>query len=158
MDVQRSKKKGRANYFIVIPISSPAIRSRLREVQTHLENTYPTARSELRKAFTNLDSAEVHVTLIAIHANQARLQQVIRFAHPNQQIATRQPSDVKLSNSALERYQSARQGDQSFSVELKGLGSWTTKAGNIVLYADLSRDSVRSCSFFLCMLMTGIHS
>ena len=76
MDVQRSKKKGRANYFVVIPIIAPAVRAALREVQTHLEQSYPTARSELRKGFTNMDSAEVHVTLFAIHANQQRLQQV----------------------------------------------------------------------------------
>lgn len=69
MDVQRSAKKGRANYFVVIPITSPTIRAALREVQTHLETTYPTARSELRKGFTDMASAEVHITLFAIHAN-----------------------------------------------------------------------------------------
>ena len=59
MDVQRAKKKGRANYFVVAPIVAPNIRNGLREVQAHLEATYPTARSELRKGFTNLDSAVI---------------------------------------------------------------------------------------------------
>lgn len=51
MDVQRSNKRGKANYFIVIPITQANTKNNLREVQTHLENKYPSARAELRKVF-----------------------------------------------------------------------------------------------------------
>jgi len=35
----------------------------------------------------------------------------------------------------------SKTSDRTFSLELKGLGSWKTTSNNIVLYADLSRES-----------------
>lgn len=78
MDLQRSRKKGRANYYVVAQISSPEIRKELRDIQLHLESTYPTVRAELRKGFSNLEN-DIHLTLFALHANTARAQQVIRY-------------------------------------------------------------------------------
>jgi hypothetical protein len=78
MDVQRSRKKGRANYYVVVQVSSSEILKGLREVQMHLESSYPTVRSELRKGFTNLDT-DIHLTLFALHANTTRAQQVLRY-------------------------------------------------------------------------------
>lgn len=118
MDEQRSKRRGKANYWVVIPITSQQIRSNLKEVQQSLESKYKSARSELRKAFTDLDSAaEVHVTLFGVHANSHRLEQVKQAL-------------CEFSNRV-----------DAFEIELKGLGAWNTIGGNIVLYADATQQS-----------------
>jgi 2'-5' RNA ligase len=119
MDVQRSKRKGKPNYWVVIPLSTE-IAVNLKDVQKYLEDKYKSARSELRRAFTDLDSKELHITLFGIHANQARLQQ------------------VKAALSAFEQTLSA---DRTFDIELQGLGAWNTLGGNIILYADFKQQS-----------------
>ena len=53
MDVQRSNKRGKANYFVVIPVTHEDIKNNLREVHAHLEAKYPSARAELRRVCTN---------------------------------------------------------------------------------------------------------
>lgn len=120
MDEQRRRKKGKANYWVVITIANESIRSNLKEVHRDLEEKYKSARGELRKAFTDLDSNELHISLFGIHANRCRLEQ------------------VKSALASYRQYLTENTLDRTFDIELKGLGAWNTVGGNIVLYADLS--------------------
>jgi len=107
----------------VVPINDTNLKNNLVKVQTDLENRYKKHRSELRKGFTDLTSEVVHITLFGIHANKARILQV---------------------QNALTIYQEIihkHNINGVFDIEIRGLGSWTTKSGCVCLYADLSKDS-----------------
>jgi len=123
MDVQRAKRRGKPNLWVVVPIFDSALIKNLLLVQTDLENRYKKHRSELRKGFTDLSSNLVHITLFGIHANRARILQV---------------------QNALSTYQELihkHNINGVFDIDIKGLGSWTTKSGCVCLYADLSKES-----------------
>jgi len=123
MDLQRSKKKGKPNYFVVIPITQPTILSNLQMVLDDLERRYSSSRSDLRKACVDLNSNKLHITLFGMHGNKQRIQQVRR---------------------ALKRYEEHKnncsENNGGFEIEIKGLGSWQTKKGNIILFGDITQN------------------
>jgi hypothetical protein len=121
--VQRAKRRGKPNLWVVVTIKDAYIKKNLLQVQTDLENRYKKHRSELRKGFTDLTSDLVHITLFGMHANKARILQV---------------------QNALTNYQELihkHNMNGVFDIELKGLGSWTTQSGCVCLYADLTKES-----------------
>jgi len=93
-----------------------------------LEDRYKTARGELRRALTDLLSDHAHITLFG-------------FFLPN--LERRAQMKQILYEYEMERVIGK---DTRFMLEIKGLGSWATRSGNIVLYADLTsecRDKVK---------------
>eukprot|EP01124_Arcella_intermedia_P014061 TRINITY_DN20440_c0_g1_i1.p1 TRINITY_DN20440_c0_g1~~TRINITY_DN20440_c0_g1_i1.p1 ORF type:complete len:361 (+),score=114.33 TRINITY_DN20440_c0_g1_i1:44-1126(+) len=122
MDVQRAKRRGKPNLWVVVPIYSQTIKNNLKELQLTLEDRYKKARSELRKGFADVEG-EMHITLFAMHSNKARMEQV---------------------KEALKSYSLKLQSDgvsRNFELEIKGLGAWTTKSNCVCLYADLGKES-----------------
>jgi uncharacterized FlaG/YvyC family protein len=120
MDVQRSTKIGRPNYWVVIPITNKEIKSNLKEAQDHLKERNKTFKTELNHSLVDLDSNDLHITLFGIHANEERLQQV---------------------KESLQKFRKNASDDISFNVEFKGLGAWRTVSDNIILFADLVPES-----------------
>ena len=120
MDVQRSTRIGRPNYWVVIPIVNKEIKSNLREVQDYLIERNKTFKSELNASLVDLDSNDLHITLFGIHANEELLAKV---------------------KESFYKYRKNATDDISFSIELKGLGAWKTLNENIILFADLTPES-----------------
>ncbi len=161
MDVQRSRRQGKANFFIVIPLVAQDFYTNLRTVQLDLETKYKNNKAELRRAFTDLEQkggfAPLHVTLLGVHMS-GRWVDLMKEALA--EFEKTKPSKQKkhyvevdrfalpLTDSAdsLESSESMKQSGEvsatrSFTLELRGLGSFMTKGSNIVMHAVLTPES-----------------
>lgn len=126
MDQQRKDRPGKANAFVVIPIRDKNLKKELGKVLADLEMRYKSAKFEIRHAFTNLESDnELHVTLIGLHCNKIRLEQI---------------------SECLQCFQMKLQDEEeslSFELTIQEIDAFVTSHGNIILFARFDKQSTK---------------
>eukprot|EP01130_Rhizamoeba_saxonica_P006379 TRINITY_DN2545_c0_g1_i3.p1 TRINITY_DN2545_c0_g1~~TRINITY_DN2545_c0_g1_i3.p1 ORF type:complete len:143 (+),score=14.22 TRINITY_DN2545_c0_g1_i3:39-467(+) len=120
MDVQRQQREGKANGFVVIPITNVEVLDSIKVVQDEIVRKNKDARHAITKSLVDLESNQVHLTLFGLHANKSRMEM------------------VKKAINSLSKILAGLDIESSFVLQLEGIGNWVSLSGRICTYADIS--------------------